>query len=623
MREVMRAISDPDVDEVWAVMASQVSKSESLVWNPVGYVIDHDPGPILIVEPREADATHNSKTRLAPMIRETPRLAQKITPSKSRDSSNTLLEKHFSAGFVRLAGANVPSGLAGDPIRWLFLNEVSRFPKTAGAEGDPVGIARKRQQTFPDAKLLANSSPTDEGDCRITAGFEDTDQRYYHVPCPMCGFEQRLVWTRKDEKDRPVTGPGGVKWEHDEEGNPLPETAKYQCESCAELWSEGQRHHAVSRGRWIATKPFTGKAGFHLNGLYAPWARMSLPSLVQEWYDVKDSPRRLKVFVNTVLAEVWKQKTKRSDIETNDRCEVYPQRDGRLLVPRGVAVLTAGVDTQDDRLELQISGAGLKEERWKLQYHVIDGDPSGRGVWDDLWRILCTPIQFGHGGWDYIRSTCIDTGGHHTLAAYNFVRPRQRVRTPDGRMAYVFAIKGNAGAGTVWPREPSRNNKGKIPLYSLRVDPLKEALYTQLQEVVEPGPGFLHFPLPPEGERPRTTTERDFDDRYFDQLQAEKLVSPFDARGFEKREWQMVSENARNEALDTHNYGEAAVDGLVTMGLDLEAEFSRQEALWEAWEERDPDEDDPDPTPSPPVAPRARPPARRVVVKSRWLRGDR
>lgn len=555
MREVMDCFTDPLVERVVCKFASQLAKTEGAVLNPVGYFIDQDPAHILIVEPREFDAKKTSKKRLAPMIRDCPRLRGKVKDPRARDSENTILEKEFPGGSLTLAGANSPAGLAGDYIRVLLFNEVSRFPASAGAEGDPVEIAEARTTTFPNRKIGMNSSPTDEGVCRITKAFEDSDQRSYFVPCPKCGAMQTLRWAQ-------------VRWQRNGEGDHLPETARYYCDQCDAPWTEGERHEAVRSGEWVAAKEFVETAGFHLNALYAPWANLSLPKLAAKWLKARHRPMMLKAFINTVLGEVWKDRYETVHHDLGKRRERYPLREGRAVVPVGVIVMTAGVDVQDDRLECQVKGYGLEDERWALQYHVLDGDPSTSAPWLDLWELLCRPLEMERGGSDYIRATAVDTG-HHTLRAYDFCRPRARVQTADGRLAYVFAIKGQGGTtGDVWVAQPNRANKGKIPLYTVRVDPAKEALYTSLQKRLEPGPGYLHFPL-------EVAAGKAFDQEYFDQLTSEVVVTRSDPRGFEKRVWELRAEGRRNEALDTSNYADAAFYGLARMGLDLEREAAR------------------------------------------------
>ena len=259
-RGIMDAISDPSAETVVIMSSSQIGKSESIL-NMVGYHIDHDPAPIMVVMPTERDAETWSKDRFSPMARDTPCLQGKIADPRSRDGNNKILHKRFPGGHLTIVGANAPSGLASRPIRLLLCDEVDRYPFSAGAEGDPVNLAKKRTVTFWNRKIVLVSTPTNKGASRIEAAFEESDQRRYWVPCPACGAEQLLTW-------------GQVKWDKDENGGHRPETARYHCADCDAAWKDETRWAAISKGRWIADAPFNGTAGFHLNEIYSPWVRL-------------------------------------------------------------------------------------------------------------------------------------------------------------------------------------------------------------------------------------------------------------------------------------------------------------------------------------------------------------
>ncbi len=387
MRDVMDSVNDPETYMVVGMMASQISKTESLVLNVLGYYIDQDPSPIMIVEPRDHDAKKTSKSRIAPMIRDTPCLRRKVVEQKSRETGNTILEKSFVGGRLVLTGANSPAGLAGDPIRILLFNEVSRFPPSAGAEGDPVSIAEARTTTFFNRKIVMNSSPTDEAICRISKAYESSDQRKYYVPCVHCKHMQVLLWEH-------------VKWDKDADGNALPDTALYHCEKCKESWTEAERRACIHKGEWRAGKPFDGIAGFWLNALYAPWPNLNLGTLAKRFLRVKGNPLQLKSFVNTVLAETWKEDY--STLEPGSimsRLEDYPVKaDGVLLVPKNVVVLTAGVDVQDDRIEVTVRGWGAGDESWTIAHEILYGDPSVKMVWNDLHGYLTREFEMERGG---------------------------------------------------------------------------------------------------------------------------------------------------------------------------------------------------------------------------------
>ena len=536
-------MAETGVEGVCAIWCSQGGKTE-LTLNVIGYHIRHDPAPILYQAETVEKARAFSKDRIAPMIRDTPTLRERVRQARSRDSGNTVLHKQFLRGHLTMVGANSAAGLSMRPIRILLCDEFAGYPPSAGSEGDPVRLAEARTVSFWNARKLWITSPRWAGD-RSHRLWERSDQRRWFVRCPDCNTRQYLRWPQ-------------VQWEKDEDGEHDPATTVYACEHCGAGWSDAKRWRAVRKGEWRPTASFRGIRGYHMPALAVLGRRLA--PMVQQWLDAQGHPPQLQVFIHTVLAEWWDEQYQTVDSTgLLGRREEYPERDGAPMVPRSAVVMTAGIDLHDDRIEVQVEGWGRGEENWKLEYHVLYGDPSAKELWDELWELLCRPRALERGGVDYIRATCLDTGGHHTLAAYEFCRPRFRVPTPDGLRAYVFAIRGASRPGReLWPREPSRNNKGKLPVYTLNVDAAKESIYTRLQKVLEPGPGYIHFPTV-------------FKERYFEQLTAEKVVTRYDRGGFPKRVWELKSDGARNEGLDTAVYAMAALEGLKMMGFDLEA----------------------------------------------------
>ena len=193
LRGVMDAISDPTVTRVVVAKGSQVGYTECL-GNIIGFHIDQDPAPILVVQPTVEMAEAWSKDRLAPMIRDTPCLGGKVQSPLTRDSGNTLRQKVFDGGPLAIVGANSPAGLASRPVRIVVADEVDRFPVSAGSEGDPLALASKRQGTFWNRKTLVGSTPTlkETGAIGASGWFRHAA---LSVPCHACGHAQALVWS--------------------------------------------------------------------------------------------------------------------------------------------------------------------------------------------------------------------------------------------------------------------------------------------------------------------------------------------------------------------------------------------------------------------------------------------
>lgn len=504
---------------------AQLGKTEALL-NIIGYHIAHDPCPILVLQPTLEMAQAFSKDRIAAgLIRSTPCLKGKVKDPRARDSGNTTLHKVFPGGAITMVGANSPSGLASRPIRLVLCDEVDRYPSSAGSEGDPIQLARKRSATFWNRKIVTVSTPTNKGSSRIEDAFELSDQRKYHVPCKHCEEYQVLKW-------------GNVKWNDDQ-----PDTARYMCEHCAALWSESDRTWSIRNGQWIAEKPFAGVAGFAINGLYSPWTPLS--DGVKDFLNVKKNPEQLRVWTNTYLGETWEDQGERVD-----DWALAERREPLEPIPDDVLVLVAGVDCQDNRLEISVVGLGRDDESYVLSHDTLYGDPSTPQLWTALETKLFKQYETESGRQMAIRAACVDSGGHFTNSVYAFCKKH------TGRR--VFAIKGVGGEGKPIAGRPSKSNVAKCPLFPVGVNTVKELLFARMR-IQEQGAGYIHF-------------SEDLSDEYFKQLTAEKIVTRFH-KGFKRREF--IKTRPRNEALDCFVYALAAY---AIVGINVNSLADRLEA---------------------------------------------
>jgi len=521
-RGIMDALNDPAVETIVVKSCAQVGKTEILL-NVIGYYVDQDPSPILLLQPTLGMAESFSKDRLAPMFRDTPALKGKIGDPRSRDSGNTLLHKQFPGGHITMAGANSPSSLASRPIRILLADEVDRYPMSAGTEGDPLSLAEKRTPNFWNRKKVYVSTPGIKGLSRIETAYDGSTQEQWCLRCPACGKMQPLTWAQLHFEDLTM-----------------------ECVHCGAR--NGEVDWKRQEGNWVARKE-SAVRGFHLNALVSPWKNWR--QIVDEFLEAKRlGPEGLKTWVNTVLGETWEEEGDSIEVETLD--ENRERYDAEI--PEGVLVLTAGVDTQDDRLEVEVVGWGVGRESWSIRYETFYGDPGRKDLWNRLDEFLMNTWAFESGERMGVSCTCVDSGGHFTDDVYRFCRAREQRR--------MFAIKGVGGPGNpIIIGKPSRNNRHRAALFRLGVDTVKELFFSRLK-VEAPGPGYCHFP---------SAKDKGHDRAYYLGLTSEKKVLRY-RKGRPYIEWVKRASGARNEPLDCRVYATGALE---IFNPDLEALAAR------------------------------------------------
>ena len=519
MKEIMECLSPAHpCNRVVLMKPSQISGTQ-LIINWVGYCIHLCPGPFLIVEPTVDMAKKLSKQRLAPAIRDTPVLEERITPAREKDSGNTVLSKEYPGGIVVLTGANSAAGLRMMPVRNLALDEVDAYPLDVEGEGDPVSLAEKRTVTFGSRrKVFIPSSPTETGASLIEREYDQSDQRRFNVPCPHCGTKQVLSWKN-------------IKFERDEKYNLIGDVT-YMCNTCAALIEERHKTEMLAKGEWIAENQEDGQCpGFHLNALYAPIGWISWKEIVKDFLKFKKlkSEPLQKTWTNTILAETWESQGKEVEYTgLYNRREEFPDQ-----INSDIVLITAAVDVQDDRLEVKTVGWAPNEESYMLEKKYLVGSPALPTVWKNLVEFLLK-TYIHERGLMRIVCTAVDTGGHHTKEVYDFVKERGSRN--------IYAIKGASLAGQPISGKPSKQKNG-VDLYMVGTDTAKDLLFNRLT-ISEQGPGYIHFPT--------TLTEE-----YFKQLTAEKKITKY-VKGFKKFEW--VKTRERNEALDLFVYNIAALN---------------------------------------------------------------
>lgn len=520
LREPMDALSArTGQGDVVLKFPIQFGKTEVAI-NALGYTVEHDPCPIMVCLPGEVSMEKWVAQKLNPMLEETEAVRNCLTSVASRDGANRRNFKDFDGGQLYIEHAGSPQRLKSTTVRKLLVDEVDEFAASLTSGDDPVEMLEGRTSAYPGTyKRLWISTPSLKGVSRIDHLFEKSDQRRYYVPCPHCAHEQPLEWA-------------GLHWAPGGHG------VHYVCRECGAQIDEHHKTAMILAGRWVAENPGAKVRGYTINCLYYQiglgprWE-----TLVAKWLEVQHDPAKLKTFVNDRLAESWEDPSMRA-VKQNavrDRADPYALR----TVPAGGLVLTAGVDTQDDRLEVKIVAWGRNLAFWVVDYVVLPGDPAGDEVWTSLTELLNTPLQHESGALMHIQGYANDAGGHRTEAVKNFVRQR-RVRRP---MAVFGAVSNNAPVLSKGKMQDvdwrGKYDKRGVMIYHVGTVAAKHWLYGRLStdHEKEPADRLCHFSheLPPE---------------YFAGLVSE-TYNPAKNR-FEKRR------GARNEPLDTWVYAYAA-----------------------------------------------------------------
>lgn len=502
------------------------------------YHIRHDPCPIQAVLPTvDPMAKDFARNRLEPVIEASPALREVVAKKRAKDQSNTILSKTFKGGSIAIGGANSAASLAARSTRVLLLDEVDRYPLELPGEGNTMSIALKRTQAYRRRRrVLITSSPTLKGGT-IDTWFQRGDQRHYFVPCPACGHMHRFEWRN-------------VVWKNEDA-----RTARLRCPSCEHLISDAERVAVLIRGEWRAARPDRPErhvASFHLWEAYSPLS--SLPEIVSGFLHARKQQKagdhsEMHTWQNTTLGEPI-------ELDAGEGVEPHtliarrevPEEEADM--PAGAVCLTMGVDTQDDRLELLVTGWGIGEECWLVDRLTLPGDTSRLPEPGDPesqqaspWKLLDEALdrEYLHPSGQAlgISSTCIDSAGHRTTQVYSYAsrRAARRVQAIIGRDSQRPIV--SAPSKRRWGRE-----KRVVYLYTIGVDAAKALLKSRL-ELTDHGPGFIHIPI------------QDWaDEELALQLTSERLITRH-VQGAPVQSWRKV--RARNEALDCWVYALGAL----------------------------------------------------------------
>jgi phage terminase large subunit GpA-like protein len=509
-REILDCMCDTETKQVTFKKSARVGYNKML--NAcIGYFIHQDPCSILFAQPTDDEAFGISEDEIDPMIRdndvvrelvERPRVDGRLKKAKTA-------KKFYPGGILEMVGAFSPKNFRRRTVRVFIADEVDGWNIGAGDEGDQLSLGKKRTNDFWNRKIIVGSTPKLKETSRVDAEFKNGDQRYYHVPCPSCNHYHPLDFEN-------------FHFDRDSDGEYVEGSACFNCPECGSIIEEKHKRPMIEKGQWVAKKPFRGHASFFIWSAYSYSANSDWGSIAKEYLETEKDKLKEQPFVNTVLGEVYEEKP--VEVDTTglmERREIYGTE-----VPQDVLFLTASVDTQNNRLEYDITGWGKDEENWSIDRGVIFSDPKLSSTWDTLDNILTNQTYAHPKGEMGIYATVIDYGGARSKYVAGYCKPRWKKK--------IFMIKGSSShTAPIVSYRGAGKNKYNTQFFSLNVHDLKTLVYDGLENE-ERGAGYYHFPK-----------NEKYDNEYFKQLLAEEK---------KKGKWVKKYRGIRNEALDLKVY---------------------------------------------------------------------
>ena len=523
--------------------SAQFGKTETIMQAALGSWFDQAPQPVLVVQPTGSAAKEWVQSKWLPMRRRNERLRALFGSAANIDSLfyQETLDRRCS---LKVVSAGSPSDLSGTTRPRVCMDDLSKFEATP--QGDPEQLAISRASAFEEAKILRTSTPMLRGSCRITTAYERGTMEVWEVPCPHCGDWQELEWETLRRSIDPANPAG----------------AHFICESCGAAIEHKHKTAIVSRGRWRAKNPKGDHPSFHLWRALMPhrdWA-----SIAVEWLQAEGDAAREQTFWNDVLglpyeaasdAPVWTELRDRAENAGEDGLDL-----GRI--PAGHPILAAGVDCQGDRIEVHVRAFGREGRSWTVDYRVIPhhvGDDEGRAALDRLletrWRNVA--------GRDLALDRLAIDGNAYTDDVWEWAK-----RHPWSRVIIVRG--GNSAIGPIYALQKfERRRDGKVKkrqkrAYTLNTSALKIALFADLKKEDPGARGFVGF-------------ARGLGDAFYRMLCSEARVTKRNRWGVMESAWKVVSEDGRNEALDTAIYADVAAR-ICGWKSNTDADWDRLEA---------------------------------------------
>jgi phage terminase large subunit GpA-like protein len=416
----LEAFADPAIDEIVLTWGTQLGKT-TLLGALLCWIAEMDPASAMIACANRQMAHEHYKTKLEPILEACAAVKNRLLPRHRRN----LELVDLGSMFIYYAYSGSPATLSSRGIRWLFINEINLWTSDKSVEGDPLKMARDRTKAFrPRHKIFIEGKPTVRGVCRVSAAYEESDRRKYHVPCQHCGAYQELIFGGTNSV-------GGLKWEKSPDGTSLKhamETTRYQCMYCEKLIDERHKLRMLRHGVWVAEgqEVVEGRAvgdarngghiaGFHLSSLYS--TMLTWGNCVEEFLKAhRGAPRDLQAFINGWLAEPWEvagQRALYGEVMSH-KMDYEPG-----FIPETPAGVICTVDVQQNGLWFLVRAWCNGGTSYLLRYGFVDGFSALERVLQDSYRcvdgrhyqVQATFVDAGYGARaSEVYQWCLKTG---------------------------------------------------------------------------------------------------------------------------------------------------------------------------------------------------------------------
>lgn len=394
LTEIMNELNNYETEEIVFCKCTQVGGTEAEL-NMLGYIIGQDPAPSMVVYPSDKLGESISDNRIKPMLLASPTLRERFYELRGQK-----LEMQFEGMYLTISGANSPSSLASRAIKYLFLDEVDKYPGASKKEADPISLAKERTKTFANRKIYMTSTPTIKSG-HIWKNLLDCDvEKHYFVPCPHCGemIELKFANLQFPKKEEDLTASDRA------------DQAVYVCQECGCVINDQHKAQMLRYGEWRIVKENNSarrKIGYWISVLYSPFVRFS--EIALEWINSQGDNERLQNFINSWLAEPWE------DTRLTTSADVVLERQtefDEFTVPTWAKFLTGGVDVQETCIYYTIRAWG----NFITSQNICHGQAMS---WADIERVM----NYGYlkeNGEQLVVSLCLIDSGFDTDAVYDF-----------------------------------------------------------------------------------------------------------------------------------------------------------------------------------------------------------